>query len=142
MQHVSLLNGFLILRDTPLYSTPFAMAAAEKDLFEVFKEMGIKYTLYRHAPFFTVEESRKARKDWVGGHCKCLFLKDKKANMVLAVVTDVITRVFSNDIAPLRMARSVGLGAVNRIAPLRRNLMRHAMGTVGDLPRLLRGAAL
>lgn len=63
-------------------------------------------------------------------------------NMVLAVVTDVITRMFSNDVTPLRVARSVGLGAVNRIAPLRRNLMRHAMGTVGDLPRLVRGEAL
>ena len=63
-------------------------------------------------------------------------------NMVLAVVTDVIARLFSNDIAPLRAARSIGLGAVNRIAPLRRNFMRHAMGTVGDLPRLVRGEAL
>jgi 2-octaprenyl-6-methoxyphenol hydroxylase len=63
-------------------------------------------------------------------------------NMVLAVVTDLMTRVFSNDVAPLRAARSIGLGAVNRIAPLRRNFMRHAMGTVGDLPRLVRGEAL
>ena len=63
-------------------------------------------------------------------------------NMVLAVVTDVITRVFSNDVAPLRVVRSMGLGTVNRIAPLRRNFMRHAMGTVGDLPRLVRGEAL
>ena len=61
---------------------------------------------------------------------------------LLAVVTDVITRLFSNDIAPLRTARSIGLGAVNRIAPLRRNFMQHAMGTVGDLPRLVRGEAL
>jgi 2-octaprenyl-6-methoxyphenol hydroxylase len=63
-------------------------------------------------------------------------------NMVLAVMTDVITRVFSNDIAPLRVARSMGLETVNRIAPLRRNFMRHAMGTVGNLPRLVRGEAL
>jgi 2-octaprenyl-6-methoxyphenol hydroxylase len=63
-------------------------------------------------------------------------------NMVLAVVTDVITRLFSNDVAPLRTVRSIGLGAVNRITPLRRNFMRHAMGTVGDLPRLVRGEAL
>ncbi len=63
-------------------------------------------------------------------------------NMVLAVVTDVITRLFSNDVTPLRAARSIGLGTVNRIAPLRRTFMRHAMGTVGDLPRLVRGEAL
>ncbi len=62
------------------------MTASEQDLFDVFENLAIKFTLYRHAPFFTVEESRKARKNWPGGHCKCLFLKDKKANMVLAVV--------------------------------------------------------
>ena len=63
-------------------------------------------------------------------------------NLVLAVVTDVMNRLFSNDIAPLRVARDLGLGAVNRIGPLRQNFMRHAMGTVGDLPRLVRGEAL
>ncbi len=62
------------------------MAATEQDLFEVFDRLTIRHTLYRHAPFFTVEESRAAREDWPGGHCKCLFLKDKKANMVLALV--------------------------------------------------------
>jgi 2-octaprenyl-6-methoxyphenol hydroxylase len=63
-------------------------------------------------------------------------------NMVLAVVTDVMNRLFSNDVAPLRVVRDIGLGSVNRIAPLRRTFMRHAMGTVGDLPRLVRGEAL
>jgi len=63
-------------------------------------------------------------------------------NLVLAVVTDVMNKLFSNDIAPVRVVRNLGLGTVNRIAPLRRNFMRHAMGTVGDLPRLVRGEAL
>ncbi len=63
-------------------------------------------------------------------------------NLVLAVVTDVMNRLFSNDIAPLRVTRDIGLATVNRIAPLRRTFMRHAMGTVGDLPRLVRGEAL
>ena len=59
-------------------------------------------------------------------------------NLVMAGVTDVLNRLFSNDIAPLRLARDLGLAAVNRIAPLKRTFMRHAMGTVGDLPRLMR----
>ena len=61
-------------------------------------------------------------------------------NLLMAGVTDVLNRLFSNDIAPVRMARDVGLGIVNRIPPLKKLLMRHAMGTVGDLPRLMRGA--
>ena len=63
-------------------------------------------------------------------------------NLVMAGVTDVLNRLFSNDIAPVRLARDVGLGVVNRITPLKKILMRHAMGTVGDLPRLMRGESL
>ena len=59
-------------------------------------------------------------------------------NLVMAGVTDVLNRLFSNDIAPIRLARDLGLAAVNRITPLKRTFMRHAMGTVGDLPRLMR----
>ena len=63
-------------------------------------------------------------------------------NLALAVVTDVMNRLFSNDIAPLRLVRDVGLAAVNRTPPLKRLFMRHAMGMVGDLPRLVRGDPL
>jgi 2-octaprenyl-6-methoxyphenol hydroxylase len=61
-------------------------------------------------------------------------------NLLMAGVTDVLNRLFSNDIAPVRLIRDLGLGAVNRIPPLKKLLMRHAMGTVGDVPRLMRGA--
>jgi 2-octaprenyl-6-methoxyphenol hydroxylase len=60
----------------------------------------------------------------------------------LAVVTDALNRLFSNAIAPVQLARDLGLAAVNRIPPLKRLLMRDAMGLTGDLPRLLRGELL
>ena len=63
-------------------------------------------------------------------------------NMLLAVVTDNLLRLFSNDIAPVRVARDLGLGIVNAIPAARKFSMRHAMGVVGDLPRLVRGEAL
>ncbi|MBT4906657.1 MAG: UbiH/UbiF/VisC/COQ6 family ubiquinone biosynthesis hydroxylase [Rhodospirillaceae bacterium] len=63
-------------------------------------------------------------------------------NMLLAVVTDNLLRLFSNDIAPVRAARDLGLGIVNAIPAARKFSMRHAMGVVGDLPRLVRGEAL
>ncbi|MBL8644383.1 MAG: UbiH/UbiF/VisC/COQ6 family ubiquinone biosynthesis hydroxylase [Rhodospirillaceae bacterium] len=63
-------------------------------------------------------------------------------NLLMAGVTDALNRLFSNDIAPIRIARDLGLGIVNRIPPLKKFFMRHAMGTVGDLPKLLRGEAL
>ncbi|MGH6959774.1 MAG: 2-octaprenyl-6-methoxyphenyl hydroxylase, partial [Dongiaceae bacterium] len=62
--------------------------------------------------------------------------------LMLLAVTDSLNRLFSNDLAPLRLARDVGLALVNQLPPLKRLLMRHAMGTVGDLPRLVRGEPL
>ncbi len=62
--------------------------------------------------------------------------------LALVAVTDSLNRLFSNDIAPLRLARDLGLGAVERIPPLKRLFMQHAMGVTGDLPRLIRGEAL
>jgi general secretion pathway protein D len=52
---------------------------------------------------------------------------------------DAFVRLFSNDIAPVRLARDLGMATVNRIGPLRRAFMREAGGATGDLPRLLRG---
>jgi 2-octaprenyl-6-methoxyphenol hydroxylase len=62
--------------------------------------------------------------------------------VLLAGVTDALNRLFSNDIPPVRLARDLGLAAVDRLPPLKKFLMRHAMGAVGDLPRLVRGEAL
>jgi 2-octaprenyl-6-methoxyphenol hydroxylase len=63
-------------------------------------------------------------------------------SLVLIGITDGLNRLFANDLLPLRLARELGLGAVERIPPLKRFFMRHAMGLLGDLPRLMRGEAL
>lgn len=59
--------------------------------------------------------------------------------MTLVLATDGLNRLFSNDIAPLRALRSGGLGLVNRVPPLKKLFMRHAMGVLGDLPSMLQG---
>lgn len=63
-------------------------------------------------------------------------------NTLMLAATDGLNRLFSNDIRPLRLARDLGLAAVDRLPPLKRQFMRHAMGLVGDLPRLMRGQPL
>ena len=66
-------------------------------------------------------------------------------NQLLIAVTDGLTRLFSNDIGPVRLARDLGMAAIHRLPPLRpvkHFLMRHAMGVVGDLPRMIRGEKL
>lgn len=60
-------------------------------------------------------------------------------NVLLAGVTDALNRLFSNEIGPIRLARDLGLGLINQLGPLKRFFMQHARGTVGELPRLLRG---
>jgi 2-octaprenyl-6-methoxyphenol hydroxylase len=49
-------------------------------------------------------------------------------NMLMLAATDGLDRLFSNDFPPLRLARDLGLAAVNRIPPLKRAFMRMAMG--------------
>ncbi len=62
--------------------------------------------------------------------------------MLLLAVTDGLNRLFSNDVAPVRLVRDLGLAAVNRMPPLKRLFMQHARGTLGALPRLLTGQPL
>lgn len=59
----------------------------------------------------------------------------------LMASTDGLVRLFSNDVTPLRRIRGLGLGVVERIPSFKRTAIRHAMGTLGTLPRLLRGEA-
>jgi 2-octaprenyl-6-methoxyphenol hydroxylase len=62
--------------------------------------------------------------------------------LLLAAVTDGLNRLFSNTIEPIRLVRDVGLAIVHRLPPLKRILMRHAMGLLGDRPRLAKGQPL
>ena len=53
----------------------------------------------------------------------------------LAVATDAVNRLFSNNSSLLRSLRDLGMGAINRVPTLRRSFMREAAGLTGDLPR-------
>ncbi|MDB5394277.1 MAG: ubiH [Rhodospirillales bacterium] len=63
-------------------------------------------------------------------------------NIAFSATTDILDRLFSNDIPPIKLARRMGLGAVNRVPFLRRFFMRRAMGAAGALSRLGRGERL
>ena len=62
--------------------------------------------------------------------------------MTLAVGTDVINKLFSNDNPILRAARDLGMGAVQSMPGLRRSFIRQAAGLTGDLPQLMTGRPL
>lgn len=61
------------------------MPATRDDLFTRFDELGITTDTKTHAPVYTVEEARALRGEIPGGHCKNLFLKDKKGVLWLIV---------------------------------------------------------
>jgi 2-octaprenyl-6-methoxyphenol hydroxylase len=63
-------------------------------------------------------------------------------SLTLTTVTDGLNRLFANDFPPLKLARDLGLAAVNNAPGLKRFFMRHAMGVTGDLPRLVKGESL
>nr|WP_237152955.1 ubiquinone biosynthesis hydroxylase [Oryzibacter oryziterrae] len=57
----------------------------------------------------------------------------------MAMVMDTLTRLFSNDLAPVRSLRDLGLGLVDRLPPLKRFFIGEAAGSSPRLPRLLKG---
>ncbi|MDH3476232.1 MAG: prolyl-tRNA synthetase associated domain-containing protein [Rhodospirillales bacterium] len=70
-------------------ATPAATpTATPDDLFARLDALGIETTTHEHPPLFTVEESKALRGDLPGGHCKSLFLRDKKRNLWLAVMLE------------------------------------------------------
>jgi len=63
-------------------------------------------------------------------------------NLTLLAVTDGLNRLFSNNVTPVKLARGLGLAAVDRLPGIKKFFMAHARGTVGGKPRLLEGRAL
>jgi 2-octaprenyl-6-methoxyphenol hydroxylase len=60
----------------------------------------------------------------------------------MAVTTDILNRLFSNDAGPLRMLRDAGLGLVNRLPGLKNIFIGQAAGTGPRMPKLMRGEGL
>jgi len=57
-------------------------------LFERLDALGIRHRTHRHPPVFTVAESAELRGNLPGGHCKSLFLKDRKGGLWLVVALE------------------------------------------------------
>ncbi|MET7245084.1 FAD-dependent monooxygenase [Methylobacterium sp. EM32] len=62
--------------------------------------------------------------------------------LAMGAATDGLNRLFSNDALPVRLARDLGLGLVDRLPGLKRLFIREAAGLRGRQPRLMRGEAL
>ena len=87
------------------------MPATEQELFDRLAELDIACTTCRHPAVWTVEESRRLRGDMPGGHCKSLFLKDKKGMVYLVVALE------DREIDMKRLRRSIGAAPLSFARP-------------------------
>jgi Ala-tRNA(Pro) deacylase len=71
-------------RDAAMSATPLT----PEELLCRLDRLGIAHRTYSHPPVFTVAEAAALRGDLPGGHCKSLFLKDKKGGFWLAVALE------------------------------------------------------
>jgi 2-octaprenyl-6-methoxyphenol hydroxylase len=63
-------------------------------------------------------------------------------SFLVAATTDGLTRLFGVPGKPARAIRRFGLGAVQRLGPLKARFMAEARGETGKLPKLLQGLAI
>lgn len=80
------------------------MPATPDILFDRLAALGIQTTTHAHPPLFTVEDSKALRGALPGGHCKNLFLKDKKGQVWLVVADE------DREIDLKRLRRQIGAG--------------------------------
>lgn len=62
--------------------------------------------------------------------------------VAMGAVTDVLNRLFANDVMPIRLLRDFGLGLVNRMPRVKDRLIEDAAANRPNLPRLIRGEPL
>ena len=60
-------------------------------------------------------------------------------SLMVAMATDGLTQIYGIPGRAASAVRRFGMGVIDRVAPLRNQLMSEARGTSGDLPLLLRG---
>lgn len=61
------------------------MSTTSDQLLQHLEDLGIETSTTQHEAVFTVEQARALRGEIPGGHCKNLFLKDKKGALWLVV---------------------------------------------------------
>lgn len=72
----------------PPHGAAMAPPLTPDALFARLDALGIAHRTVTHPPVFTVEEAKALRGTLPGGHCKSLFLKDKKGGLWLVVALE------------------------------------------------------
>ena len=91
--------------------SPSKTPATPEILFARLAELGIGFAKHEHPPLFTVEDSKRLRGELPGGHCKNLFLRDKKRNLFLLVTLEDRPVDLKSLRSPLGAAGNLSFGA-------------------------------
>ncbi len=85
-----------------------------EQLFCCLDALGIAHRTCSHPPVFTVAEAAALRGSLPGGHCKSLFLKDRKGGLWLAVMLEV-RRIDLNKLAARLAAPRFSFGSADEL---------------------------
>jgi Ala-tRNA(Pro) deacylase len=88
--------------------------ARPDDVLTRLAEIGIDVTTHHHPPLFTVEQSKELRGDLPGGHCKNLFLRDRKSRMWLVVCREDLL-INLKALGPVIDADRLSFGSADRL---------------------------
>lgn len=81
------------------------------DLYRKYQEIGLEFGCYQ-----SLEEYQALR---------------KSDNLSMAIITDALNKLFSNNLGPVALIRKLGLSAVNYSPPLKKFFMNYAMAKRG-----------
>ncbi len=88
------------------------------------------------------EDARAGGLDIGGSGVMEAFDRKRRADVTpRAAVVDMLNRSLYTGLAPLHGLRGMGLFMLDKIGPLRRQVMKHGIAPAGDLPRIMQGAA-
>jgi Ala-tRNA(Pro) deacylase len=88
-----------------------------EELFRRLDRLGIPHRTASHEPVFTVAEAAAVHGNLPGGHCKSLFLKDKKGGFWLAVMVEE-RRISLNKLAARLAAPRLSFGSAAELYDL------------------------
>jgi len=91
-----------------------AVNATPEDVLARLDALDISVVTHHHPPLFTVEQSKALRGDLPGGHCKNLFLRDRKKRMWLVVCREDLS-VDLKALGPLIGADRLSFASADRL---------------------------
>jgi Ala-tRNA(Pro) deacylase len=70
----------------------------QKELYEIFEQLGISFEYHEHPPLATIEEARIHWKDYNSGRCKNIFFRNHKGDRHYLVILEHLRQLNIRDL--------------------------------------------